>query len=397
MSTSIFKINIQNDLFVSEDFYDEEKKQVSSLSTSEEFIFNKINIDNLTVESFIDVLDFMESTKCLFLVNKTSDRFINIMTYINDKVTLDIVIFNTVEKKFLLNTSEYKIQEIKFTYRATIDLIERLNHSYNALNSGIYDLKERVNIKHIVVDNPDMIDLLDESLLLNTNINSLIISNRKFKQSNTAHLFSKFITKNEFSSFITKKNFRSIDINHEQERLTNFYKNGNLNYVKGLPKDINRYLTNGKLHAIFIKDNNIYMDSDYKLYLSDDLSINIYDLLNKISNLNIICTTNERFIRNYFIANAISNYYKEDLIFITPLTYGFFEPVDEGFINTDYEYCIGFIQNNEKYYIHNFFKNKTFKVSKKILMLFEGIIKNNSLDITEEKLNKLKDMLKNVQ
>lgn len=397
MTTSIFKINIQNDLFVSEEIYDEEKKRINNLSEDEEFIFNKINIDSLTIEDFIDILDFMESTKCLFLVNKNSKRFINLMNYINEKVTLDIIIFNTIKNTFLLNEFEYQIQGIEFTYTTSINLNERLNNSYNALNSGIYDLKERVHIKHIVVDNPNIINELDESLLLNTSMNSLIISNSHFKETDTYFCFSKLITKNDFYNFINKKNFRSIDISLEQDRINNFYKNGELNYVNGLPKDINRYLSKGKLHALFIKNNNIYFDSDYKLHLSKDLNINIYELLNRVTNLNIIFDSNDRFIRNYFIANAISNYYKDDLTFVTPLTYGYFPPVDEGFMNTDYEQCIGFVQNNENYYIHNFSKNKTFKVSENVLMFFEAIIKKRPLNITEEKSNKLKDMLKNVQ
>ena len=95
------------------------------------------------------------------------------------------------------------------------------------------------------------------------------------------------------------------------------------------------------------------------------MNINIYELLNKITNLNIITALNDRFIRNYFIANAISDYYEEDLKVITPLNKGVWPSVDEGAINTDYESCIGFIRKDGSKYIYNFVKIKCSKYQRK--------------------------------
>ncbi|MGL3984712.1 hypothetical protein ACUW5X_002150 [Staphylococcus hominis] len=397
MSISIFKINIYKDLLSSEFINEDERIKISNLSETREFIFNEIDFDSTTIEDFIDNLDFMDSKICIFIVNKESKRFIELMKFINNKVEMEIVIYNSINKKNILGNMPYDMSTIEFKYKNSINLKERLNNSYNALNSGIYDLKEQVHIKHIKIDNIEDISLLDESIIMNTGLNSLIIYENELNDINKALPFSKILNINDFDKKIVEKNFRSIDIDKEKNYIHKFYENGILKFVKGLPKDINKYLSKGDLHSLFIKNRKIYYDSDYKIMLSEKMNINIYELLNKITNLNIITALNDRFIRNYFIANAISDYYEEDLKVITPLNKGVWPSVDEGAINTDYESCIGFIRKDGSKYIYNFVKNKMFKVSEKILIAFEAEIKNISIDKKEEENNKIKGMLKNVQ
>ena len=70
------------------------------MSETREFIFNEIDFDSTTIEDFIDNLDFMDSKICIFIVNKESKRFIELMKFINNKVEMEIVIYNSINKKY---------------------------------------------------------------------------------------------------------------------------------------------------------------------------------------------------------------------------------------------------------------------------------------------------------
>ena len=113
----------------------------------------------------------------------------------------------------------YDMSTIEFKYKNSINLKERLNNSYNALNSGIYDLKEQVHIKHIKIDNIEDISLLDESIIMNTGLNSLIIYENELNDINKALPFSKILNINDFDKNC-RKNFRSIDIDKEKKLYT---------------------------------------------------------------------------------------------------------------------------------------------------------------------------------
>ena len=86
-------------------------------------------------------------------------------------------------------------------------------------------------------------------------------------------------------------------------------------------------------------------------------------------------------------------------MFITPSNNGIFPPIQINELNSSYKYCIGYIDNQGMYYIYNFKIGKTVKVSKQLFICFEALLKNRENEIIKnsELLNKVKDMLKNVQ
>ena len=90
---------------------------------------------------------------------------------------------------------------------------------------------------------------------------------------------------------------------------------------------------------------------------------------------------------------------QENLVFITPSNNGIFPPIQINELNSSYKYCIGYIDNQGMYYIYNFKIGKTVKVSKQLFICFEALLKNRENEIIKnsELLNKVKDMLKNVQ
>ncbi|MCO4349242.1 hypothetical protein [Staphylococcus agnetis] len=398
MNISLFKVSVQEDILTSNDFTTHEKQAINSNHNNYNFIFEQLDLENFTIEELMDYFNFSGVKKNIFIINTYSKRLLKIIDFINKNINIDIFIYDNGSREFLQKNIDIDFYSIKFVFENKISISERLVNSYNAINSGIYDLKEFIHIKHIIVDNLDSINNLDETVIMNSGVNSLIIvENEPIKQENT-FTFSKIILKKDFLSRLNKhNNFVKVDIIKESEKIDTFRETGLLYPKEGLPKNINKYFSSKKVHSLFIKDNAIYFDSDYQILLTKNISANIYEIINQLSTLNFKEYISDRFIRNYFIANAITNTYKKPLEFITPLNTGKIPAINEEEINSTYENFIGYKEDEDNFYIYNFIKNKTFKVPSELLTYYESIIKNRTSNLNQEKLTIVKELLKNVQ
>lgn len=397
---SIFKIHVMEDIFSCQSFTEQEKKKLNSeFSDYEDIQYEKLNFDDMTIEDLIDHIDFSEHEFILFILDSYSKRFLNILEYISNILEKNLEVLFLEDNKTHPLDKNYREIKNCLNFANDINLTMRLNTSYHSIKSGFYNHQETIHIKHIIIDDLSKIVSLDNSIFLNLSINSLIIY--KYSRENTEYIrqntFSKLLSESQFNTKIQKFHYRKIELDTELERLRFFYEVGKITYLYGLPADLKRIFNNKNINSIFVKDDYIYLDSNYMYPISKNLLPTVYELISKYRELIYIEEEyiNLDFCIYYFVANKIVNKYKEDLFFFTPLNYGKYPPVSQREnIIPEYKYCIAFKNINSNYYIHNFYKGKTIKVTRTLFDKFELLIKDRISN--EESLREVKELLKNV-
>jgi len=403
-SISIFKIYVYKEILNSQQFSKQEKQFIyEKFNNFENIKFDTINLDEMTIEDLKDFLEFSDSNNHIFILNEESKRLKNILNWIEKTLEDNLYIISPGHTPEIINSlnSNDLLQELTFTN--SINFVERLNISHSSINSGLYNLHAQAHIKHIIVDNLRSLEKLNESILLNTGINSLIIfQNKEEKKNENINVFSILISEEDFISYIPKNAFRTFDLNKEVQEIENFYETGSVNNSNtGLPKNLKYYLSNNHVHSLFIKDSSIYYDVDFNHIISKSLDVTIFELINEVQYINnpLKDFATDQLIHYYYIANVLCFEKQENLVFVTPSNMGIFPAITNNDLNSSYKYCMGYIDNQGMYYIYNFKIGKTVKVSKYLFICFEALLKNRENEIIKnnETLNKVKDMLENVQ
>lgn len=361
-----------------------------------EIQFSDFNFENSTISDFIDYLDFIEPERCYICINEDSKRLKKIFDYIQQEIDCGFYIFC----KKSIGDSKLGLELLKnITFDKTIDIDDLYKKSFFSIYSGIYNFTENIHIKHIIIDKMEDINIIDKSIFINTGFNSLIIcknlESKNFKMNE--FVFSKLISEDLFLDTIDiNVNFVSIKKEKQLNDIENFISNRVVSDFNGMPMDIGKYLLNKKLFSIFIRNSAIYYDINKKIKLSNDLSTNVFSLLNELKKID----ENKRSVQlrsTYINCFLISEFLEDKKIkFITKYNDRKLDSISEdNEIYTDWIGCY----TNKKYYLCNITKQRIFEVNKSFIDIFEYIIKNKESDIAnkEETILEAKELLNSVK
>ncbi len=384
-------MSIQDDIFFSEKFTEKEKHEILKYKN---VIIEEIKWENITISDFIDFIDFSDYECFQIIANTDSQRLNNIITHVENETGVKIAIIN-IQKT---HEDFYSLKKlINFSEDNNTNLL--LANSYNALHTGFYPTYESVHIKHIFLENINMyqkINQLSISLFENLGFNSLIILKEatNLVDHTQNSYFSKIITFEDLREYNKEIYFENITVKKIESIISDFKKTGIINYRNAILSDIGRYLSNKQLSGIFINEEGIYFDFSQNLKLSQNIDIDVYELINYLNIQPIIENMDDESLKLFFIMHTIVEAHKENLLFISPFNRYEYEPINNDIVNK-YTNWIGF-ESSTGSYLYNVNTNKTYEVTNETIIVFEKLIKNIDIDdIDQTLLDNLKENLSN--
>lgn len=390
----LFKIFIEDDIFNEEKFSKLEISEIKSVFNEENVVFLDFKLESSTIEDFLDYLEFADLNKCYIVTNTYSLRLSNIVELIKEELEIDISIqiYNDIEDKKLKNIT------FDFPKSSYITLQQRLNNSYVLYNSGFYTFSEKINIKHIFIDNLDDIKELDDSLLKNCSINSLIITTETdWKSLYDKNVFSKIIYyKDLLQSSNINMLFESFTFDEVKKLLEIYINSGKIESHPHLIKDLGKFLKNKKIHSLFIKEGEIYFDSEFNMLLSKDLSSNIFEILNNLTTLTVFQDFPDSLIVDYYLGSMLKLSNENIQRNISKYTnYNIKSDFTSDY--NEYNNWLGYV-TQKKFYLYNKISNRTFEVNEKFMDIYEYLAKSDEVNlntIDEKLLKEAKELLHN--
>lgn len=387
----ISKLNIQDDIFFSENFTEKEKDEILK---NKGLIIEEVQWENITISDFMDFIDFSDYKSFHIITNSDSQRLKNIITYIEKETNIEILIVNVNNSK--VNLYPY-INPDDFKKNHEPNLL--LANSYNALHTGFYPTYESVQIKHIFLNDINIFEKLDKlsnSLLENLGFNSLIIikAQEDLIDYTKKPYFSKIMSFENLKKYNKEVHFENINLTKLKSMVTDFIETGVIDYRKKILSDIGRYLSNKKLSGVFINKEGLYFDFSQNLKLTQNIDTDIYELINYLNNQPTLKVLDDESLKIFFIMHTLVEAHKEKLYFVSHFNKYKYAGISSDIVN-EYSNWIGFASSSGAY-LYNINTNRTFEVNKDTLILFEKVIKNIDIDNTDQTLlYNLKENLNN--
>lgn len=384
-----FKLHNTDDIFTTQYFSKKEKYNIVNYF-DDDIEFSDFPFEKSTMSDLLDLLEFLTPEEIHIFTNKLSSRLQKILEYINNKLAI----------KFFVHTVDKHFFPFKIEINNDKDVSTLYNNSIFALKTGLYGFTENIHIKHIYIDDLNSINYLDDSIFLNSGINSLIIYEKGLCKDSTfkSHIFSKIIHENDLFNYQKNMKFETLTQPEVIQNIQNFVSCSKIQNKNGLLTDFYRYYIDKKLFSLFIKEKNIFYDIEQNIKLSTSLSTDIYSLLNEIKLISIASDFNKDVYLTYFNCNIVS-YNLEDynIEFITKHNnYRL-----EGNLNDQsniFSEWLG-LKQDENFYMFNLLKQRMFNVNEDFMKIFEFVIKEkeSSLDFSEELINEAKGLLNGVE
>lgn len=383
MDHTIGFIKVYNfeDIFEAESFYETEKNFFQKILTNTIIDFIEYDFNTNTVSDLLDFLEFSDYSTLYFIINKKSKRFKKIIEYLNTELDTKIII--------LENNSSYKIEnqeiDIQLDYISNINLSKMLKTSYYIMHSGFYPYPEKIHLKHIVIDNIEDVESIDVSLFLNSSINSVIFYEYGFieRVHNNSNVFPLILKKE-----VLNKNSDIIFSNVSKDKLKNeieiFIQKGIINNDNIHINDIGRYRKGMNLNALFIQKGKIYADINHNAIISNDITINVFELLNSLKQIDMSMDFPKELYAQYHLckilaeANNISR-------FITYLNH-YKLPGIENVLRAKFTGWIAFIEP-DGIYLFDSLKNKAYEINEMVLEIFEYLTKDKE-ELLKTKVDK---------
>ncbi|CIT19142.1 Uncharacterised protein [Streptococcus pneumoniae] len=392
MEIGYIKLYIENDIFNKKAFFEKERNEIESISTNESSHFLDFDIESNTIEDFIDYLEFSDIDKLFIISNSYSTRLKNILDFIKEEtgIVTSLQVIDNIKE------SNLKLINFQLPREEELTLQQRLKNSYLSFNSGFYTTLEKVNIKHLYIEKMSDLKKIDKSILINCSINSLIITD-EIDSTNTS--FSKVISYDDFMQYSSEKFlFESLSYESIKETLKLYLNTGEISNYPYLVKDLGKYLKNKKINSLFFKEGKIYYDTDLTMILSNNSSKNTFELLNNLNDLPIFNEFPDTLIFDFYLISMLKQSNSKIKRSVSKFTTFNSEFVLEEDYN-EYDNWIGYVTDEENYYLYNKLNNKTYMVNDKFMEIYEYLIKSdqNKLNLIDKNiLQEAKELLNDV-
>ncbi|PTI16753.1 hypothetical protein BU082_12920, partial [Staphylococcus warneri] len=242
------KIFNYKEVLETELFTETEKNHIKKTLRNTSIEFIEYDFNSSTLSDLMDYLEFSDYDFLYFIINKTSKRLKKIVDYINEELDTEIIIVENYDNS---NVNDISI-EFKLEYTSNIKFEKMLEMSKYAIHLGFYPYPEKIHLKHIIIDNLEDINYIDDSIFLNSSINSVIFYQYGNEENiSTRNIFFPMILNQEIlenSSVIVFINLSREKFKYEIE---NFIRHGKINKYEIHINDIRCYRKSLNLNILF--------------------------------------------------------------------------------------------------------------------------------------------------
>lgn len=397
MISAIGIVKIQNidDVLICIDFSEEEKNYLKEKYSSNKLCFEKYNLDKMTVNDFLDELEFSGYRDFIIIINELTIRMKNILSYIRDNLEINISVYNAKINSFFSNDTNVDL-DYSFYFPEEGDIEHRLQNSYDCLYQGVYNYNENIHIKHIYIDDIKDLNKVHSSIFSNCSFNSLILSSKALRGEILeldSNIYSKIMGIEDFMSNIKKTSFLDIKKEDVLEDIVRFSKEGTLENNHYLIRDFGKYFFEPRIYSLFIRNEKIYYDSQYSICLSEDINISVNELLHELNSLKSKEDFNAFLINDYYLGHLLSFQYNKKIQIISKNTKRYLENYSNTTKTRIFNEWLVFIVDNQGYFL-NKLTLRLFKVNEEFLKVFEYITKEEESYIDLKLVNDVKRILK---
>lgn len=371
---------------------------------------DEFNFDNNSFNDFIDYLDFQGYEKYIFLVKNSFNRLFKIVDFLENEVS-DIE-FYIIDEKLSILYGSTDIINILPPEIAEIDDNNQLDASQTPLLNGLMTLftgvyPHTINrnlLKHIYVNNIEILKEINTDIWLNMAINSSIFINEpEYAEYLDDEIFNTIPTLSLFNDTI--KNFDLDQLilirkSHLEDMIETFKKLSVINNDQQ-KKGIIDYATLTETYTnnrLFFFEDGVYSDYSKTLKLSPRCSVGYFDILSKSNAANNIASDYESIIKNIFplMFNLASVFPDKDCTLINPYTQNKLKSV----MNKSVNFSLIGIKSTQGCFAYNLLENRVFQTNELFLEVLEfdqkeqrDLLKNHLKDQYEEIMGEYKELI----
>ncbi|NEY21711.1 hypothetical protein G4D61_17495 [Bacillus ginsengihumi] len=398
MTSAIGIVKIQNidDVLICIDFSKEEKNYLEEKYSNNNLCFEKYNLDTLTVNDFLDELEFSDYRDFIIITNELTIRMENILSYIRGNLEINISVYNAKINSFFINDTNSDL-DYSFYFSEEDDIEQRLQNSYECLYQGVYNYNENIHIKHLYIDDIKDLNKIHSSIFRNCSFNSLILFSKAPKGEILeldSNIYSKIMGMEDFMSKIRKISFLDIKKDDVLEDIIRFSQEGTLENNHYLIRDFGKYFFEPRIYSLFIKNEKIYYDSQYSICLSEDINTSVNELLHELNSLKSKDDFNSFLTYDYYLGHLLSFQYNKKIQIISRNTNRYLENYSNIKKMPIFNEWLAFIVDNQGYFLHKL-TLRLFKVNEEFLKVYEYIIKEAEGYMDLKLVNDVKRMLNN--
>ncbi|RIN04326.1 hypothetical protein BU092_08885, partial [Staphylococcus warneri] len=310
----------------------------------------------------------------------TSKRLKKIVDYINEELDTEIIIVENYDNS---NVNDISI-EFKLEYTSNIKFVKMLEMSKYAIHLGFYPYPEKIHLKHIIIDNLEDINYIDDSIFLNSSINSVIFYQYGNEENiSTRNIVFPMILNQEILENSSDIVFIDLPRDKLKDEIVNFIRQGKINKNDIHINDIGRYRKSLNLNTLFIKNKNIYVDFKHEINISKNIASTIFEMLNNLKQGEIILNYSNEIYVHFHLCKILAHENKVDK-FVTYLTNNKL-PNLNNIAEAKFSRWIGFIEPDGKF-LYDSLNNKTYEVNDIVFEIFEYLTKGRE-ELLEERID----------
>ncbi|MEN2467007.1 hypothetical protein [Ornithinibacillus sp. JPR2-1] len=345
-----------------------------------------------TPDDFYSFLEYYNVTDYIFVCDgKRMHRFVGFLNN-NYPIRFQLVDTNQILKIGHSTLSSYNLRK-KFPNNTALHVkfeqeTSPIKDALYLLLTGQYPLNTKGNqIKHFYVENKDLLNKINSSVLKNCVINSIIFYDRCTTDI-LPELFPVLV--NFHREKETIESMKLIHMNEEEiiEGMKSFQSNGEVlnNQITNGIIDYSAVMNIDRNQRLFYFKDGIFRDYSKNYLITNNFDEDFYVLVNYLSYKNTRMTTP---IMRIFpmVINISALLGKKKMYMVTP--YNAFFTKEYLQKHKDFK-LIGFVIDDQ-YYLYNISLNKNYKVNKATLLLLEYYLKNkiDSIELQKYIPNKL--------
>lgn len=361
-----------------------EELNLNNLSRKGEYDLDYFNFNTNSISDFIDYLEFQDCEDYCYICAGAPNRIMKLINYLNTLTSTNIHLYNTKFEKIIgshnLSLDMYKDIDFEklsegLKNRGTL----QIENGTQAIISGIYPTGLRKNlIKHLYVENLNMLAELHPSLIENMAINSGI-----YVEKNNEDI--KEIVKYIYPIFDSEKITSKIRKN-EFKHLTKEKLKKDIEQVRNTGKVLNPDLITGYIdystvsginnnNRLFIYTDGIYQDYSKQVKISNKINASYTEILIKLADVNKddkVEEEKESINKMYpFFISILRLLNVKQATFITPFnTYN----LPSQSFSSDF-HIIGII-NGDLFMVYSIKTGQFYKVNEQFIVLLEAYLKN---------------------
>ncbi|WP_156914211.1 hypothetical protein [Paucisalibacillus globulus] len=338
-----------------------------------------------TPNDFYSFLEYLSVTE--YVVICDGDRILKLVNFLNSNYPIRFNLYNnnlelkTGHSTNLLNNNLKELFPNKLDTLANLEKeTSPIKNELHLMLTGNYPLNIKNNlIKHLFVEKTELLRCIDNSILKNCVINSIIFYD-KSNVNIASDLFPIMVNLQNEKETIESMNLIHMSKEEIMEGIKSFQSSGkvlNKQITQGII-DYSAIMNMERNNRLFYFEEGIYRDYGRKNLITTNFDEDFYEMVNTISYMKANMITPAMAIYPMVI-NISALLERQQMYMVTPFNAFFSSSFTQKHKNFN---LIGLIIDDQ-YYLYHISQNKNYKVNKVYLLLLEFYLKNSmdSIDL----------------